>query len=70
MPDAVTILGEQGTATTGRDDLVAVKADDTELAKRRAAWTPPAARYARGVLSKFRRLSSSASKGAVLDSDE
>jgi dihydroxy-acid dehydratase len=40
---------------------------DEELARRRAAWTPPAPRYTRGVLAKFARNSSSASTGAVLD---
>ncbi|MBN9429520.1 MAG: dihydroxy-acid dehydratase [Burkholderiales bacterium] len=41
--------------------------DDAELERRRAGWQAPAPRYKRGVLSKFYRLSSSASKGAVLD---
>ena len=43
---------------------------DAELAQRKAQWTAPAARYTRGVLAKFRRLSSSASKGAVLDATD
>jgi dihydroxy-acid dehydratase len=41
--------------------------DDAELARRRAAWKPPAPRYARGVLAKFAKLASGASSGAVLD---
>jgi len=41
--------------------------DDAELARRRAAWTPPEARYTRGVLAKFSKLASTASKGAVTD---
>jgi dihydroxy-acid dehydratase len=41
--------------------------DDAEIARRRAAWQPPAPRYTRGVLAKFARLASSASKGAVTD---
>jgi dihydroxy-acid dehydratase len=40
---------------------------DPEIAARRAAWTPPAPRYTRGVLAKFARNASSASSGAVLD---
>ncbi|HEU4704593.1 MAG TPA: dihydroxy-acid dehydratase, partial [Sphingomicrobium sp.] len=40
---------------------------DAELARRRAAWKPPAPRYTRGVLAKFARNASSASSGAVLD---
>jgi dihydroxy-acid dehydratase len=47
-----------------------VNVDEAELARRRAAWTPPARAYTRGVLAKFRRLSSSASLGAVLDAFE
>src|SRR3954467_9865662 len=41
--------------------------DDAQLAKRRAAWKQPAARYTRGVLAKFAKNASSASSGAVLD---
>jgi dihydroxy-acid dehydratase len=41
--------------------------DDAALAKRRAAWKPPAPRYSRGVLAKFAKLASGASSGAVLD---
>jgi dihydroxy-acid dehydratase len=40
---------------------------DADIAARRAAWTPPAPRYTRGVLAKFARNASSASSGAVLD---
>jgi dihydroxy-acid dehydratase len=35
------------------------------LAARKAAWTPPAAKYTRGALAKYARLVSSASTGAV-----
>ncbi|QET00786.1 MULTISPECIES: dihydroxy-acid dehydratase [Cupriavidus] len=41
--------------------------DDAELARRRAAWKAPAPRYTRGVLAKFSKLASTASKGAVTD---
>jgi dihydroxy-acid dehydratase len=44
-----------------------VNVSDEELARRRAAWRPPAPRYTRGVLAKFARSASSASSGAVLD---
>jgi dihydroxy-acid dehydratase len=47
--------------------LLQLNVDDAELARRRAAWTAPAPRYTRGVLAKFARLASSASKGAVTD---
>ncbi len=47
--------------------LLQVEVSDAELARRRAAWTQPAARYSRGVLAKFARNAASASQGAVLD---
>ncbi len=43
--------------------------DDAEMARRKAGFKEPAQRYKRGVLSKFYRLTSSASRGAVLDAD-
>jgi dihydroxy-acid dehydratase len=36
-----------------------------ELARRRAAWSPPPARYTWGALAKYARLVSSAAEGAV-----
>jgi dihydroxy-acid dehydratase len=36
-----------------------------ELARRQAAWTPPAPRYAGGVMAKYAALVGSASQGAV-----
>ena len=47
--------------------LLQLNVDDAELARRRAAWQPPAPRYTRGVLAKYARLVSSASLGAVTD---
>ncbi|WP_423198251.1 MULTISPECIES: dihydroxy-acid dehydratase [unclassified Cupriavidus] len=47
--------------------LLQLNVDDAELARRRAAWKQPAARYTRGVLAKFAKLASTASKGAVTD---
>ncbi|HEX8502328.1 MAG TPA: dihydroxy-acid dehydratase [Pyrinomonadaceae bacterium] len=49
--------------------LLTLHADDEELARRRAAWAPPPARHARGVLAKYARLVSSSSLGAVTDLD-
>ncbi|HEU5262192.1 MAG TPA: dihydroxy-acid dehydratase [Gemmatimonadales bacterium] len=40
---------------------------DPDLARRRAAWTPPTPKYRSGVLAKYARLVSSASVGAVTD---
>jgi dihydroxy-acid dehydratase len=49
--------------------LVQVDIGDDVLAARRARWVAPKPRYTRGVLAKFARNASSASKGAVLDGD-
>ncbi|MEO7114288.1 MAG: dihydroxy-acid dehydratase, partial [Caldimonas sp.] len=46
--------------------LLQLNVDDKELASRRAAWRAPVPRYTRGVLAKFARNASSASRGAVL----
>jgi dihydroxy-acid dehydratase len=40
---------------------------EDEIARRRAAWRPPAPRYTRGVLAKYAKQVSSASTGAVTD---
>ena len=47
--------------------LLQLEIDDAELARRRAAWTAPRPRYTRGVLAKYARQVSSASRGAVTD---
>ncbi len=47
--------------------LLQLNVPDDELARRRAAWTPPAPRYTRGVLAKYAKLVSSSSLGAVTD---
>jgi dihydroxy-acid dehydratase len=47
---------------TRRLDVVV---DETELARRRAAWTAPEPRYTGGVMAKYAALVSSASEGAV-----
>lgn len=49
--------------------LLQLDVGDEELARRRAAWRPPAPRYTRGVLAKYARLVSSAAHGAVTDLD-
>lgn len=49
--------------------LLQLNVDEAELARRRAAWTQPKPRYTRGVLAKFGRLASTASRGAVTDLD-
>jgi len=64
-------LVEEGDSITIDAHRLLVQLDiaDAELARRRAAWQAPAPRYTRGVLAKFARNASSASRGAVLDGD-
>jgi dihydroxy-acid dehydratase len=47
--------------------LLQLEVDDAELARRRSGWKKPEPRYLRGVLSKYAKLVSSASRGAVTD---
>ncbi|MDQ6685923.1 MAG: dihydroxy-acid dehydratase, partial [Pseudomonadota bacterium] len=65
-------LAEEGDRITidAHRLLLQLEVDDVELARRRAAWRPPPARYSRGVLAKFARNAASASVGAVLDPQE
>jgi dihydroxy-acid dehydratase len=47
--------------------LIQLNVDDAEIARRKAAWTAPPLRFNRGLMGKFTRQVSSASKGAVTD---
>jgi len=49
--------------------LLQLNVADAELARRRAAWTQPPPRYTRGLLAKYMRLVSTASKGAITDGE-
>jgi dihydroxy-acid dehydratase len=49
--------------------LLQLNVPEAELAQRRAAWSPPKPRYTRGVLAKFARVVSSASRGAITDQE-
>jgi dihydroxy-acid dehydratase len=59
--DSVTIDADQ--------NLLQLNVSEDELERRRAAWTPPAPRYRRGVLAKYAKLVSTSSRGAVTDMD-
>ena len=56
--DIITIDLDAGT--------LVLEVDDAELARRRAAWQPPAPKYTEGVLSRYAKLVTSADKGAYL----
>ena len=47
--------------------LIQLNVPKAELARRRAKWKPPKARYTTGVLGKYAKLVGTASKGAVTD---
>ena len=65
----VIALVEEGDSITidARQLLLQLNVDDAEIAARRSRWTPPAPRYTRGVLAKFARTVTTASRGAVTD---
>lgn len=57
--DSITIDAERG--------LIQLNVPDEALEQRRIRWQPPQPRYTRGVLGKYVKLVSSASRGAVTD---
>lgn len=65
-PLALVRDGDRVSIDAGTRDL-SVLVDEGEMERRRAAWRPPAAKHARGVLAKYAREVSSASEGAVTD---
>ena len=62
-------LVEEGDSITidAAARLLQLNVSDAELVRRRAAWQPPKPRYTTGVLAKYAKLVSSASRGAVTD---
>ncbi len=65
---AIALVNEGDSITMDAERRVLqLNVPDAEIARRRAAWHPPAPRYTRGVLAKYARQVSSASKGAVTD---
>jgi dihydroxy-acid dehydratase len=65
-PIALVEEGDRVTIDAHRQ-AIELHVDEATLAARRARWTPPPPRYTRGVLAKFARVVSSASRGAVTD---
>jgi dihydroxy-acid dehydratase len=62
-------LVEEGDSITidAERRLIQLNVPDEELEQRRSRWQPPKPRYTRGVLAKYAKLVSSASRGAVTD---
>lgn len=65
-PIALVKEGDRITIDADRN-RIDLEVSEEELATRRKAWTPPAPRYARGVMAKYSTLVKSASLGAVTD---
>ncbi|MFC0470462.1 dihydroxy-acid dehydratase [Halalkalibacter kiskunsagensis] len=65
-PIALIKTGDMITIDSETQEL-SVNVSDEEMAKRLSEWVEPPLRYSRGVLNKYARLVSSASKGAVTD---
>jgi len=65
-PIALVVDGDRVIidAVAGTIDL---DVDPGELARRRARWSPPPARYTTGVLAKYARLATGAERGAVTE---
>jgi len=65
-PIALLKDGDQITIDSETQEL-SVALSDEELSNRLKGWQEPPLRYQRGILNKYARLVSSASKGAVTD---
>jgi dihydroxy-acid dehydratase len=65
---AIALVHEGDSITIDAEKrLLQLNVSEEELARRRAEWKPPQPRYTRGVLAKYAKLVSSASRGAVTD---
>ncbi|MGH8747224.1 MAG: dihydroxy-acid dehydratase, partial [Burkholderiales bacterium] len=64
-------LVKEGDSVTidAKKRLIQLNVSATELAARRRKWKAPKPRYTRGLMAKYTRLVSTASKGAVTDLD-
>ena len=49
------------------DKMLQLNVDEAEIERRRALWQAPPIKYQTGVLAKYAKLVSSASRGAVTD---
>jgi dihydroxy-acid dehydratase len=67
----VIALVKNGDSVTidAKKQLIQLNVPAKEIAARRKKWKAPRPRYTRGLLAKYMRLVSSASKGAITDSE-
>jgi dihydroxy-acid dehydratase len=64
----IALVREGDSITIDADrNLIQLDVSEREIEARRAAWRRPEPRYTRGVMGKYIRLVSSASRGAVTD---
>jgi dihydroxy-acid dehydratase len=64
----IALVHEGDSITIDADKrILQLNVPDDEIARRRAAWTPPKPRYTRGVLAKYAAQVSTSSLGAVTD---
>jgi dihydroxy-acid dehydratase len=65
----VIALVHEGDSITidAENRLLQLNVSEEEISSRRAKWQPPKPRYMRGVLAKYAKLVSTASKGATTD---
>jgi dihydroxy-acid dehydratase len=64
----IAFVKEGDSITIDADQLlIQLNVDDAEIARRKVGWTPRPLRFNRGLMGKFLRQVSSASKGAVTD---
>jgi dihydroxy-acid dehydratase len=64
-------LVKEGDSITidAKKQLIQLNVAAKEIAQRRKKWQPPKPRYTRGLLAKYRKLVSTASLGAITDSE-
>ncbi|VVM06690.1 dihydroxy-acid dehydratase [Methylacidimicrobium cyclopophantes] len=67
-PLAIVQDGDRITIDAEKEEI-RLELPEEEIERRRAAWTPPAPRYTKGVLAKYRALVGSAHLGAVTDGE-
>ncbi|HUO05433.1 MAG TPA: dihydroxy-acid dehydratase [Candidatus Binataceae bacterium] len=64
----IALVHEGDSITIDADErILRLNVAEDEIARRRAAWTPPKPRYTRGVMAKYAAQVASSSVGAVTD---
>jgi len=64
----IALIEDGDSITIDADQLkLELNVDAKELERRRAKWKPPPPRYTKGLMAKYMKLVSTASKGAITD---